>query len=190
MKGGSNMNEGRVMEAIKIILEEIGEDPNREGLKETPKRVMNLFKEIYGHTGINPNEELNTVFSEEHDEMVVVKDIPFHSTCEHHLIPFFGKVHIGYIPNGKIVGLSKLHRLVENTSRRLQVQERMTTMISKAIVDKLSPKGVIVVVNAEHLCISMRGIKKLGSITTTFSSEGVFKNDINLKNDFYHAIKL
>jgi len=185
-----SMKEERVLEAIKVILEEIGEDPNREGLKDTPKRVLNLFKEIYSGIGTDPKDELSAVFDEDHKEMVVVKDIPFHSMCEHHLVPFFGKVSIGYLPNGKVVGLSKLARLVENVSRRVQVQERMTTMIAEAIQEKLQPLGVIVVINAEHLCISMRGIKKPGTETATISARGVFSEDSNLKNDFFQLLKL
>lgn len=184
------MKEERVLEAIKTILEEIGEDPNREGLKDTPKRVLNLFKEIYSGVGTDPKDELSAVFDEDHKEMVVVKDIPFYSMCEHHLVPFFGKVSIGYMPNGKVVGLSKLARLVENVSRRVQVQERMTSMIADAIQEKLAPLGVIVIINAEHLCISMRGIKKPGTETSTISSRGVFLQDTNLKNDFFQLLKL
>lgn len=185
-----SMREDRVLEAVRVILEEIGEDPNREGLKDTPKRVLNFFKEIYGGIGTDPKEELSAVFDEDHKEMVVVKEIPFYSMCEHHLVPFFGKVSIGYLPNGKIVGLSKLARLVENVSRRVQVQERMTTMIADAINEKLQPMGVIVVIKAEHLCISMRGIKKPGTETATIASRGVFQEDVNLKNDFFQLLKL
>lgn len=184
------MNEQKVMDAIKTILEEIGEDPNREGLKDTPKRVMKLYKEIYASIGTDPKDELNAIFDENHEEMVVVRDIPFYSACEHHLAPFFGKAHIAYIPNGKIVGLSKIARLVENTARRLQVQERMTTMIADAILEKLEAKGVMVMIKAEHLCINMRGIKKPGSQTTTICTRGVFEEDINLKNDFFQMITL
>lgn len=184
------MNEERVLQALQVILEEIGEDATREGLKDTPKRVLNLYKEIYSGIGKDPKEELNAVFEEDHEEMVIVKDIPFYSTCEHHLVPFFGKVHIGYLPDGKIVGLSKLARLVENVSRRVQVQERMTNMIAQAIEEKLAPRGVIVIINAEHLCISMRGIKKAGSQTSTIKTTGLFKTDQNLKNDFLQMLKL
>lgn len=184
------MNEKRVLEAVKVILEEIGEDPNREGLIDTPKRVMKLFKEIYGGIGTDPKEELNAVFEEDHRDIVLVKDIPFYSTCEHHLVPFFGKVHIGYKPNGKVVGLSKLVRLVDNVSRRVQVQERMTTMIAEAIQEKLDPEGVIVVVKAEHLCISMRGIKKPGSQTTTITTRGQFDENEKLQNKFFNMLNV
>ncbi len=184
------MNEARVLDAIKVILEEIGEDPSREGLEDTPKRVMNLFKEIYGGVGTDPKEELNAVFEENHKDIVVVKEIPFYSMCEHHLVPFFGKVHIGYKPNGKVVGLSKLVRLVDNVSKRVQVQERMTNMIADAIQEKLAPEGVIVVIKAEHLCISMRGIKKPGSQTTTITTRGVFEENEKLQNNFFNLLKV
>jgi len=190
MKGESKMNEARVMEAIKIILEEIGEDPSREGLEDTPRRVMKLFKEIYSGIGTDPKEELSAVFEENHKDMVLVKDIPFYSTCEHHLVPFYGKAHIAYKPNGKVVGLSKIVRLVENVSRRPQVQERMTTMIADAIQEQLLPEGVMVVITAEHLCISMRGIKKPGSQTTTITTRGVFEDNDKLQNNFFNMLKV
>lgn len=183
------MNEQKILDAIRIIIEEIGENPDKEGLKDTPKRVMKMFKEIYKGIGTDPKEELNAIFDEQHEEMVVVKDIPFYSTCEHHLVPFFGKVHIGYIPNGKVVGLSKLVRLVDNVARRVQLQERMTSMIGEAIMDKLAPQGVIVVIKAEHMCISMRGINKPGSQTMTVFARGKFEEDLNIKNDFFEMTR-
>lgn len=183
------MDEKRIEEAIKIILEEIGEDPNREGLKETPKRVARMYKEIFSGIGIDPASVLTAQFEEEHEEMVIVKDIYFYSMCEHHLVPFFGKAHIGYVPNGKIVGLSKIARLVEVVSRRLQLQERMTTIIADALYNTLKARGVIVMLEAEHLCMSMRGIKKPGALTVTLATKGILDEDERLKRKFFDIVK-
>jgi len=183
------MNEKRIEEAIKIILEEIGEDPNREGLKGTPKRVVRMYKEIFSGIGVDPASVLTAQFEEEHEEMVIVKDIHFYSMCEHHLVPFFGKAHIGYVPNGKIVGLSKIARLVEVVSRRLQLQERMTTIIADTLYNTLKAKGVIVMLEAEHLCMSMRGIKKPGALTVTLATKGILDEDEKLKRKFFDIVK-
>ena len=169
----------RVKAAVEEILAAIGEDPGREGLKETPRRVASMFEELFGGLGEDPGDHLTVTFAEDHDEMVMVRDIPFASFCEHHLVPFIGWAHVAYIPgdDGRITGLSKLARLVEGYARRLQVQERMTTQIAESIEKTLAPRGVLVVVEAEHLCMSMRGVKKPGTLTVTSSVRGLFRRD-------------
>lgn len=171
------VDQPRIERAVREILEAIGEDPNREGLQETPARVARSYAEIFSGIQKNPADVLSTVFELGHDEMVLVKDIELYSTCEHHLVPFHGVAHIGYIPSaeGKITGLSKLARLVEVFARRPQVQERLTSLIADAMVEHLSPRGVIVVVECEHLCMSMRGVRKPGARTTTSAMRGVMR---------------
>jgi GTP cyclohydrolase IA len=168
----------RVESAIREILLAIGEDPEREGLKETPARVARAYAEIFGGLRQRPEDVLTTTFDIGHDEMVVVKDIEVRSMCEHHLVPFHGVAHVGYIPSedGRITGLSKLARLVDVYARRPQVQERMTTQVAEALVEILQPRGVIVVVECEHLCMTMRGIRKPGSVTVTSAVRGAFRN--------------
>jgi GTP cyclohydrolase I len=175
--------------AMKMFLEAIGEDPNREGLKETPMRVAKMYNELTAGYDDCPKEHLKKVFSVENSELVIVKDIEFFSLCEHHLLPFFGKVHIAYIPEEKVVGLSKLARCVEAFARRLQIQEKMTTQIANTIDESLKPIGVMVVVEAEHTCMTMRGIKKVGSSTVTFATRGKFKEDFNLRKEVLDLIK-
>lgn len=168
----------KIETAVHEILETIGEDPQREGLLETPARVSKMYQELF--CGINKDlkDEITITYLENHEGIILVKDIPFYSICEHHMIPFFGYAHIAYLPNnGIITGLSKLARVVETASRRLQVQERMTTQIANAIVEKLNPRGVAVVIEAEHLCMSMRGIKKPGSTTITSVLKGIFETN-------------
>ncbi|MGH2736776.1 MAG: GTP cyclohydrolase I FolE [Actinomycetota bacterium] len=164
---------------VRVILEAIGDDPERDGLKRTPERVASMFEELFEGVGRNPAEELDVVFDAEHDEMIMVKDIPLYSLCEHHLIPFFGKAHVAYIPNesGQITGLSKLARVVDLLSKRPQVQERLTTQIADAIEKALEPRGVLVVIEAEHLCMTMRGVRKPGSKTVTSSVRGIFRSN-------------
>ncbi|OLN22633.1 GTP cyclohydrolase I FolE [Domibacillus antri] len=173
---------------IRSILELIGEDPNREGLKETPKRVMKMLEEVFSGVGIAPEQALTTTFEEQYEGMVVVKDITYYTFCEHHLVPFFGKAHIAYIPNGRVVGLSKFARLVELTSKRPQVQERMTQQIANAVMNVLQPDGVMVTVEGQHLCMCARGVKKPGSSTVTTIKKGVFKEDISLVREFEQAL--
>lgn len=171
------------------ILNEIGEDPSREGLKRTPHRVAKAYE--YLTQGYNKKIEdiLNgAIFEEKYDEMVIVKDIDFYSMCEHHMLPFYGKVHIAYIPNGKIVGLSKLPRIVDAYARRLQVQERMTQQIADTIEEYLSPAGVAVVIEAYHMCMMMRGVEKQNSITTTSAMHGVFSEDTRTRSEFLNLI--
>lgn len=160
-----------------MILEGIGEDLDREGLRETPERVADMYAEIFAGFGCDPKTILKVVFSEDHDEMVMVRDIPFYSVCEHHLMPFFGKAHVAYIPSsdGKITGISKLARVVDVLAKRLQVQERLTTQIADSMMDALNPQGALVVLEAEHLCMSMRGVNKPGSLTVTSAVRGEFR---------------
>ena len=165
---------------MRDILEAIGEDPERDGLKRTPERVADMYEEIFAGIGKDANAELDVVFEADHDEMIMVRDIPLYSVCEHHGLPFIGTAHVAYIPNksGQITGLSKLARLVDTLSKRLQVQERLTTQIADAIENALEPRGVLVVIEAEHLCMSMRGVNKPGSRTVTSAVRGQFrKND-------------
>jgi len=168
----------KIEEAVRMILEAVGEDPNREGLLDTPARVARMYAEIFSGLNEDPKQHFSVIFSEDHEELVLVKDIPFFSVCEHHLVPFFGKAHVGYIPRGgRVTGLSKLARAVETVSRRPQLQERITSTIADAIMEKLEPHGVIVVVEAEHMCMTMRGVRKPGAKTITSAVRGVFAED-------------
>jgi GTP cyclohydrolase IA len=169
----------RVKALVRELLEAIGEDPNREGLLETPRRVADMYVELFEGIEADPGEHLRVTFEAGHDEMVMVRDIPFTSLCEHHLVPFVGLAHVAYLPGpeGRITGLSKLARLVEGYARRLQVQERMTTEIVEAMERELSPRGSIVVIEAEHFCMSMRGVKKPGATTVTSAVRGAFRSD-------------
>ena len=183
------VNKEKIKEAVKLLLEGIGEDCDREGLKETPDRVARMYEELFEGMDETAEKHLSRTFTAENNEMILEKDITFYSTCEHHLMPFYGKVHIAYVPDGKVVGISKLARTVEVFSRRLQIQEKMTAQIADAIMDSLIPKGVMVMVQAEHMCMSMRGIKKPGSQTVTVVSRGLFEKDENLKNTFLKLVK-
>jgi GTP cyclohydrolase IA len=167
----------RIEDAVRQILAAIGEDPEREGLRETPARVARMYAELFAGLGDDPGTHLRKCFTQKYDEIVLVKDIDFHSMCEHHLLPFFGKAHIAYLPNGKIVGLSKLARVVEVMSRRPQVQERMTEDIADLVMDELDPKGVAVVLEASHSCMTIRGIRKPGSLCTTSAMRGSFRTN-------------
>ena len=175
-----NVDQPRIEAAVREILAAIGEDPNRDGLLDTPARVARMYAEICGGLHEDPASHLTRQFEADHDEMILVRDIPLYSLCEHHLIPFLGKAHVGYIPNreGCITGLSKLARVVEGYARQPQVQERLTTQIADAIETALNPRGVLVVVEAEHLCMSMRGIRKPGANTVTSAVRGLFRTDI------------
>lgn len=173
------MDHEKIKRAVRDILEAIGEDPDREGLVDTPKRIAKMYEEIFMGLKEDPKKHLEVFFQEEqHEELVLVKDIPFYSVCEHHLVPFYGKAHVGYLPkNGKLTGLSKLARVVETVSKKPQLQERLSTEIADAIEQALAPHGVIVIVEAEHMCMTMRGVKKPGSKTITSVVRGVFKTD-------------
>jgi GTP cyclohydrolase I len=169
----------RAEAAVRELLIAVGEDPDREGLVATPARVARSYAEMFAGLHVDPAEVLKTTFDEHHDELVLVKDIPLYSTCEHHLVPFHGSAAVGYIPGdeGRITGLSKLARLVDLSARRPQVQERLTSQVADAVMSRLEPHGVIVVIEAEHLCMAMRGVRKPGSITMTSAVRGIFKED-------------
>lgn len=166
----------KIEQAVVMILEAIGEDPEREGLRDTPKRVARMYSEVFAGLHEDPSSHLKVQFSEDHEEMVIVKDISVYSMCEHHLVPFYGKAHVAYIPRkGKVTGLSKLARVVDGFSKRPQLQERLTSQIADSVMDVLDARGVLVVIEAEHMCMTMRGIKKPGSRTLTSAVRGIFK---------------
>ena len=177
--GPGRVDEARAAAAVRELLLAVGEDPDRPGLRDTPGRVARAYAEIFGGLGQDPVEILSTTFDENHDELVLVRDIPMYSTCEHHLVPFHGAAHIGYIPgeDGRVTGLSKLARLVEVYARRPQVQERMTRQIADSLYEVLGPRGVIVVIEAEHLCMAMRGVRKPGATTVTSAVRGIFRDN-------------
>lgn len=167
----------RIERAVREILAAVGEDPDRDGLQETPARVARMYAELFRGLHAEPAQHLQKVFLEEYDEMVLVRDIPFNSMCEHHLLPFIGMAHVGYLPRGRVVGLSKLARIVDEISRRPQVQERMTHQIADLMDSELKPKGVIVVLEAEHSCMTIRGVQKPGALTITSAVRGLFKSN-------------
>jgi GTP cyclohydrolase IA len=181
----------RVEAAVTEILQAIGEDIDRDGLLNTPRRVANMYEELFSGLHDDPTRHLEVTFASEHDEMVMVRDIPFASLCEHHLVPFLGRAHVAYIPaeDGRITGLSKLARLVDGYARRLQVQERMTTEIADSIDKVLAPRGVLVVIEAEHLCMSMRGVKKPGTVTVTSAVRGLFRSDVATRAEAMQFIR-
>nr|WP_183183495.1 GTP cyclohydrolase I FolE [Anoxybacillus voinovskiensis] len=184
------VNYEQIEQAVRLILEAIGEDPNREGLLDTPKRVAKMYAEVFSGMNEDPKEHFQTVFSEEHEELVLVKDIPFFSMCEHHLVPFFGVAHVAYIPRGgKVTGLSKLARAVEAVARRPQLQERITATVADAIMETLEPHGALVVVEAEHMCMTMRGVKKPGAKTVTVAARGTFETDQTARAEVLSLIK-
>lgn len=182
------IDQEKIKQAVRLLLEGIGEDPSREGLVETPDRIARMYEEIYGGLIEDAGVHLSKTFSVEHSEMVVEKDITFYSTCEHHLLPFYGKAHIAYIPNGRVVGLSKLARTVEVYARRPQIQEQLTGQIADALEKYLEPKGVMVLIEAEHMCMTMRGIKKPGSKTVTVAKRGAFAEAETLQNTFFRML--
>jgi GTP cyclohydrolase IA len=173
------IDHARIERAVREILEAIGEDPDRDGLARTPTRIANMYEEIFAGLYEDPSQHLTVTFEADHDEMVMVRDIPIHSVCEHHLIPFAGRAHVAYIPgdDGRITGLSKIARLVDGFAKRPQVQERLTTQVADALVEVLAPSGVLVMIEAEHFCMSMRGVKKPGSLTITSAVRGLFKSN-------------
>lgn len=179
----------KVKEGVRLLLEGIGEDVTREGLVETPDRIARMYEEIYGGIEEDASEHLKKRFHVDNDAMVLEKDITFYSTCEHHLLPFYGKAHIAYIPNGEVVGLSKLARTVEVFVRRLQLQEQLTGQIADALEKELNPKGVMVMIEAEHMCMTMRGIKKPGSQTVTIVKRGIFENNKELEDTFFRMLR-
>ncbi|AIQ11127.1 GTP cyclohydrolase I FolE [Paenibacillus durus] len=189
VNGSVSANREKIEYHVQKILELIGEDTGREGLLETPARVTRMYEEIFAGYSVDPREVLGVTFDESHEELVIVKDIVYYSQCEHHMAPFFGKVHIGYIPSGRIAGLSKLARLVEAVTRRLQVQERITSQIADIMTEVLDPNGVMVVVEGEHLCMCARGVKKPGSKTVTSAVRGIFRENPATRAEFLSLIK-
>lgn len=183
------MDKEKIEAGVRMILEGIGEDRNREGLRETPERIARMYEEIFAGSFEDAGVHLQKTFSVSNNDIVLEKDIVFFSTCEHHMMPFYGKAHIAYIPDGKVVGLSKLARTVEVFARRLQIQEQMTGQIADAIMQHLKPKGVLVMVEAEHMCMTMRGVKKPGSRTLTLASRGVFEEDDRLREQTLGMMK-
>lgn len=183
------VNERKIEEAVLSIIEAIGEDPKREGMVGTPRRIAEMYSELFMGIDRDPREELMVGFEEGHHEMVILKDIPFYSMCEHHLLPFYGVVHIGYIPKGRVVGASKLARVVEILSRRPQIQERLTTQIAETIVEAIEPDGVAVVVQAEHMCMTIRGVKKPGSNIITSATRGLFRTKAATRSEFLSLVQ-
>lgn len=179
----------KIKQGVRLLLEGIGEDVNREGLLDTPDRVARMYEEIFAGLEQDAKEPLSRTFHAKDNEMVVEKDIIFYSTCEHHLMPFYGKAHVAYIPDGKVVGLSKLARTVEVYAKRPQLQEQLTAQIADALMEYLNPKGAIVMIEAEHMCMTMRGIKKPGSKTVTFTARGEFEENEALQNRFFALVK-
>ena len=175
----------KIEQAVRLLLEGMGEDVNREGLIDTPDRIARMYEEIYGGMDEDAGKHLSKTFTVDSHEMVIEKDITFYSTCEHHLLPFYGKAHIAYIPDGKVVGLSKLARTVEVFARRLQLQEQLTGQIADALMEYMQPKGAIVMIEAEHMCMNMRGVRKPGTATVTTAARGVLATDKDLKNEAY-----
>lgn len=184
------VNQDKIREAVKLLLEGIGEDVSREGLLDTPDRVARMYTELFAGMDTDAREPLSKVFSVENNELVMVKDIDFYSMCEHHMLPFYGKAHIAYVPDGKVAGLSKLARTVEVYARRLQIQEKMTGQIADDIMKYLAPAGVMVVLEAEHMCMTMRGIKKPGSRTVSVAARGVFEDNPVLQDRFFQMLKV
>lgn len=184
------IDQEKIKEAVKLLLEGIGEDVNREGLLETPDRIARMYEEIFSGMEEDAGVHLSKVFSVENNGLVLVKDITFYSMCEHHMLPFYGKVHVAYLPNGKVVGLSKLARTVEVFAKRLQIQEKMTGQIADAVMDALKPQGVMVVAEAEHMCMTMRGIRKPGSKTVSVAMKGAFEENPALQEQFFRMLKL
>ena len=184
------VNQDKIREGVKLLLEGIGEDTKREGLLETPDRIARMYTEIFSGMDADAAAPLSRVFTADNSEMVLEKDIVFYSVCEHHMMPFFGKAHVAYIPDGKVVGLSKLARTVEIYAKRLQIQERMTGQIADAIMEYLAPKGAMVVLEAEHMCMTMRGVKKPGSKTVSIATRGAFEGNAELQNRFFQMLHL
>lgn len=183
------VDQKKIEEAVRLLLEGIGEDVTREGLIDTPNRIARMYEELYKGMDEEASVHLAKTFAVDSNEIVIEKDITFYSTCEHHMLPFYGKAHIAYLPNGRVVGLSKLARTVEVFAKRLQIQEQMTTQIAEAVMDNLKPQGVMVMVEAEHMCMTMRGVAKPGSQTVTMAARGCFENDMRLQQYFFEMIR-
>ena len=184
----TSIDAGRIEEAVKQILSAVGEDVEREGLRGTPARVAAMYSELLAGMRQQPEEHLQSVFNENYDEIVLLRDIPFYSICEHHLMPFIGTAHVAYLPSGTVLGISKLARIVDCFARRLQVQERLTDQIADFLMDRLKPQGVTVVIEASHSCMTIRGVKKPGSVMVTSSLRGIFKRDSRSRNEVMSLI--
>jgi GTP cyclohydrolase I len=182
-KASKKIDMERIRRAVEEILEAVGEDPQREGLRKTPERVARMYAELLGGTFEDPNVHMRSVFTEKYDEIVLLRDIPFHSVCEHHLLPFIGKAHVAYLPTGKVLGVSKLARIVDCFAHRLQTQERLTGQIADFLMGNLKPMGVAVVLQASHSCMTIRGIRKPGSMMVTSALRGIFKKDARSRNE-------
>jgi len=183
------VDEGKIKQAVLSIIKAIGEDPTREGLIETPRRIADMYADIFSGLDKDPRDELTVGFDEGHHEMVIIKDIPFYSMCEHHFLPFFGLVHVGYIPKGRIAGASKVARAVDILAKRAQLQERLTTQIAEAMVEALKPNGVGVVIEAEHMCMTMRGVKKPRSKIVTSAMRGLFRENPATRAEFMSLVQ-
>ena len=179
----------KIERAVRMLIEAIGEDPLREGLEGTPQRVAEMYEEVFAGLDQDPREFLQVGFEEEHREMVILREIPFHSMCEHHLLPFYGVAHVGYIPRGRVVGISKIARVLEVLARRPQLQERLTSQIADVIDEVVQPSGVGVVLEAAHLCMIMRGVKKPGSVVTTSANRGIFRTRLATREEFISLIR-
>lgn len=184
------MDHNKIKEAVVMLIEAIGEDPHREGLIETPDRIARMYEEIFGGIGQTAEPHLSKTFSVESNDLVIERDIPFYSMCEHHFLPFYGKAHIAYVPNGRVAGLSKLVRTVDTYAKKPQLQEKLTAEIGHAIMEYLNAQGVMVIIEAEHLCMNMRGVKRPGTKTVTCMTDGIFKTDESLKNDVYQLLEI
>ncbi|MPZ24209.1 MAG: GTP cyclohydrolase I FolE [Dehalococcoidia bacterium] len=183
------MDNERIRTAVRSMLEAIGEDPDREGLAETPRRIAAMYEELFAGLYIEPSDLLQVSFDEGHEEMVIIRDVPFYSMCEHHFLPFHGKAHVGYIPQGRVVGISKLARVIEAFAKRPQLQERLTSQIAECLMRHLHPDGVAVVVEAEHLCMTMRGVRKPGSSVVTSAVRGNFSTDAVTRSEFLSLVR-
>ena len=179
----------RIRQAVREILLAVGEDLDREGLRKTPERVARMYAELLGGTFEDPHVHLQSVFTEKYDEIVLLRNVPFYSICEHHLLPFIGRAHVAYLPTGKVLGVSKIARIVDNFAHRLQAQERLTGQIADVLMDNLQPQGVAVVIEAEHLCMTMRGIKKPGSTVVTSANRGIFRERAVTRDEFLSLIR-
>ena len=178
----------RIEKAVREILIAVGEDPKRKDVKDTPRRVAEMYEEILEGSALDPEKELEVIFEKEHDEIVLLKNIPFYSVCEHHMLPFIGKCHIGYIPKKKVIGVSKLARVVDMYARRLQIQERLTNQIARVLMDKVGAQGVGVVIEAQHLCMMMRGVEKQNSKMITSAMHGSFRSQMATRTEFLRLI--
>jgi len=186
--GQQNIDLDRLQRSIVSVLEALGEDPSRDGLRETPRRIAQMYEEIFGGLAIDPRDHLRVGFEVAHDEMVILRNIPFYSMCEHHFLPFHGEAHVGYVPDGRVVGISKLARVVEGYARRPQIQEQLTSQVAEAIMEVLKPDGVAVVIEAEHLCMTMRGVRKPGSRMITSAMRGDFRRSAVTRSEFLSLV--